>query len=123
MPTGRPKSEAGRRSGLLARLSCGYLSFTMDEMPPTTTSTRVAVECLTLWLERDRASAALHIAQLRQDPEEADELIVGLLNLSHKLLLKLAKDRGATPYDLEKKEREILSNLSLKLPESSTPGG
>jgi hypothetical protein len=40
-----------------------------------------AVECLTLWLERDRASAALHIAQLRQDPEEADELIVGLLNL------------------------------------------
>ena len=107
----------------LARLPCGYLSFTMDEMPPTTTSTRVAVECLTLWLERDRASAALHIAQLRQNPEEADELIVGLLNLSHKLLLKLAKDRGATPYDLEKKEREILSDLSLKLPESSTPGG
>jgi hypothetical protein len=55
----------------------------MDEMPPTTTSTRVAVECLMLWLERDRASAALHIAQLKQDPSEADELIVGVLNLSH----------------------------------------
>jgi hypothetical protein len=101
----------------------GYPSLTMDEMPPTTTSTRVAVECLMLWLEQDRASAALHIAQLKQDPSEADEMIVGLLNLSHKLLLKLAKERGATPYDLEKKEREILSDLSLKLPESSTPGG
>jgi hypothetical protein len=76
-----------------------------------------------LWLERDRASAALYIAQLEQDPSEADELIVGLLNLSHKLLLKLARDRGATPYDLEKKEREILSDLSLRLPESSSPGG
>jgi hypothetical protein len=69
----------------------------MDEMPPTTTSTRVAVECLMLWLERDRASAALHIAQLKQDPSEADELIVGVVNLSHQLLLKLARDRGATP--------------------------
>ena len=95
----------------------GYPSLTMNEMPPTTASTRVAVECLMLWLERDRASAALHIAQLKQDPEEADEMIVGLLNLSHKLLLKLAKEQGATPYDLEKKEREILCDLSLKLPE------
>jgi hypothetical protein len=95
----------------------------MDEMPPATASTRVAAECLMLWLERDRASAALHIAQLKQDPEGADEMIVGLLNLSHKLLLKLAKEPGATPYDLERKEREILRDLSLKLPESSTPGG
>jgi hypothetical protein len=96
----------------------------MDEVPvPTTAYTRVAVECLTLWLERDRVSAALHIALLKQDPDEADELIVGLLNLSHKLLLKLAKEPGATPYDLERKEREILRDPSLKLPESSTPGG
>ena len=101
----------------------GYPSPTMNEMPPTTAYTRVAVECLMLWLERDRASAALHIAQLKQDPDEADEMIVGLLNLSHKLLLKLAKEQGATPYDLEKKEREILCDLSLKLPESSTSGG
>jgi hypothetical protein len=43
--------------------------------------------------------------------------------MSHKLLLKLARDGGATPYDLEKKEREILSDLSLRLPESSSPGG
>ena len=70
-----------------------------------------------LWMEPDRVSAALHIAQLKQDPDEADEMIVGLLNLSHKLLLKLAKDRGATPYDVREKGREILSDLSLKLPE------
>jgi hypothetical protein len=95
----------------------GYPSLTMDEMPPTTTSTRVAVERLTLWLERDRAGAALHIAQLRQNPEETDEMIVGLLNLSHKLLLKLARERGATPYDVRKKCHEILRDLSLKLPE------
>ena len=42
-------------------------------MPPTTACTRVAVECLTLWLERDRASAALHIALLKQDPDELPE--------------------------------------------------
>ena len=89
----------------------------MDEMPPTTARTRVAVECLTLWLEQDRAGAALHIALLKQNPDEADEMIVGLLNLSHKLLLKLAKERGATPYDVWEKAREILSDLSLKLPE------
>ena len=95
----------------------GYPSLAMDEMPPTTASTRVAVECLTLWLEQDRVSAALHIALLKQDPDEADEMIVGLLNLSHKLLLKLARERGATPYDVRDKAREILCELSLKLPE------
>jgi hypothetical protein len=95
----------------------GYPSLVMDEMPLTTARPRVAVECLTLWLEQDRASAALHIALLKQDPDEADEMIVGLLNLSHKLLLKLATERGATPYDVWEKAREILSDLSLKLPE------
>ena len=96
----------------------GYSSLTMDEMPaPTTAYTRVAVECLTLWLERDRVGAALHIALLKQDPDEADEMIVGLLNLSHKLLLKLAKERGATPYDLRDMAHAILCDLSLKLPE------
>jgi hypothetical protein len=49
-------------------------------------------------------------------------MTVGLLNLSHKLLLKLAKEQGATPDDLETKERRSC-DLSLKLPESSTPGG
>ena len=44
-------------------------------------------------------------------------MIVGLLNLSHKLLLKLARERGATPYDVRKKCHEILRDLSLKLPE------
>ena len=89
----------------------------MDHVPPTTAHTRIAVECLTLWLEPDRVGAALHIALLKQDADEADEMIVGLLNLSHKLLLKLARERGATPYDLRDKAREILCDLSLKLPE------
>ena len=89
----------------------------MDEVRPTTAHTRVAVECLTLWMERDRVSAALHIALLKQQPGEADGIIVGLLNLSHKLLLKLAKERGATPFDALDKAQEILSDLSLKLPE------
>jgi hypothetical protein len=70
-----------------------------------------------LWMEPDRVNAALHIALLKQDPDEADGMIVGLLNLSHKLLLKLARERGATPYDLMDKSREILCDLSLKLPE------
>jgi hypothetical protein len=50
--------------------SWGYPSLTMDEMSPTTTRTRVADECLTLWLERDRVGAALHIAQLKQDSDK-----------------------------------------------------
>jgi hypothetical protein len=42
-------------------------------------------------------SAARHIALLNQDPDEADGMTAGLLNLRHKLLLKLARERGATP--------------------------
>jgi hypothetical protein len=90
----------------------------MDEVQPTTAHTRVGVECLMLWLEPDRPNAARHVTTLiQQDPEEAARIIVGLLNLSHKLLLKLATERGATPYDLRNREREILSDLSLKLSE------
>jgi hypothetical protein len=89
----------------------------MDEVRQVTAHTRVGVECLTLWMEPDRVSAALHIALLKQDPDEADSMLVGLLNLSHKLLLKLARERGATPYDVRKKCHEILRDLSLKLPE------
>ena len=89
----------------------------MDEVQPTTAHTRVAVECLTLWMEPDRVGAALHIALLKQDSSEAEEMITGLLNLSHKLLMKLAKEQGATPFDLREKAGEILSELSLKLPE------
>jgi hypothetical protein len=33
-------------------------------------------------MEPDRVSAALHIALLKQDPDEADGMIVGLLNLN-----------------------------------------
>ena len=89
----------------------------MDEVQPATALTRVAVECLTLWLEPDRASAVLHVALLKQEPAEADAMIVGLLHLSKKLLLKLVSQQGATPYDALDRAREILADLSLKLPE------
>ena len=78
----------------------------MDEVRPIIAHTRVGVECLTLWMEPDRVSAALHIALLKQDPDEADGMIVGLLNLSHKLLLKLARERGATLRREEKVPRD-----------------
>ena len=48
-------------------------------------------------MEPDRVNAALHIALLKQDPDEPDSIIVGLLNLSHLLLPKLARERAARP--------------------------
>jgi len=39
-------------------------------------------------------------------------MIAGLLDLSHNLLVKLAKERGATPFDLREKAGEILSSRS-----------
>ena len=87
----------------------------MDEVQPATAYTRVAVECLTLWLESDRVSAALHIALLKQDPDESDGMVVGLLNLSHLLLLELARERGAGAGEDSLEARMILQDLSLKL--------
>jgi hypothetical protein len=92
----------------------------MDDIHPATACTRVAVECLTLWMESDRVGAAMHIARLKHDPDGpgADSIIVGLLNLSRCLVLKLAEERGATTAE-ESVEgaHEILRDLSRKLPE------
>lgn len=96
----------------------GYPFLTMDEMPPTTACMRVAVECLTLWIEPHRPSAALHIALLKQEPDEADRIIVGLLNLGDMLLLEFARQRGAkTAEEVAKETSQILRDLSITLPE------
>ena len=110
------RSRAGPRGGLFGRSFTGYPR-AMDEVQPTTAYARVAVECLTLWLEPDRVSAALHVALLKQDPGESDAMVVGLLNLSHLLLLELARERGAVAGEDSLGALAILQDLSLKLPE------
>jgi hypothetical protein len=92
----------------------------MNETHPATASTRVAIECLTLWMEQDRLGAAMHITRLRHDPEGpgADGIILGLLNLSTFLVLQVAKERGATTAEeLVEGARKYLRALSRDLPE------
>jgi hypothetical protein len=92
----------------------------MDETNPATAATRVAVECLTLWLEQDRQRAVDHIANLELDPggQGGTTIIVGLLNLSSWLVLTLAKERGAaTDDELREKAGDVLRDFSRQLPE------
>jgi hypothetical protein len=92
----------------------------MNETNPATATTRVAVECLTLWLEQDRQRAIDHIANLELDPHGSGptNIIVGLLNLSSWLVLTLAKERGAaTDDELRQKAGDILRDFSRQLPE------
>jgi hypothetical protein len=89
-------------------------------MSEATNATRIAIECLTLWMEpgeEARRNAAEHISKLRHDPggPGADPIIVGLLNLSMLLVLQLAKAEGAD--DIAKRAGEILRELSPQLPE------
>lgn len=89
----------------------------MDDANPATAATRVAIECLTLWLESDRDAAAGHIAGLQYDPggPGADTIIGGLLNLSMLLVLELAQAQHAE--DIRERACEILHKLSRRLPE------
>jgi hypothetical protein len=91
----------------------------MDETNPATAATRVAIECLTLWMEQDRLGAAERIAKLQVDPDGpgATTIITGLLNLSHVLVLSLAKARGAGPGELAERAHDILRDWSRNLPE------
>jgi len=92
----------------------------MDEIDPGTAATRVAVECLTLWMESDRLSAAKHITDLVHDPDGpgADRIITGLLNLSMVLVVSLAKEQGATTdEEYGEKVAEWLRDFSRQLPE------
>jgi hypothetical protein len=91
----------------------------MSEMNPATASIRVAIECVTVWLESDRKTAGKYIAQLLHDPDGpgADTMIAGLVSLSQFLVLMLAEERGAGADDLVEKAEGILQTLSRRLPE------
>jgi hypothetical protein len=92
----------------------------MDETNPASASARVAVECLTMWLEQDRQRAIDHIAHLEVDPSGPGptNLIVGLLNLSSWLVLTFASAQPATSEDeLREKAGVILREFLRQLPE------
>ena len=104
----------------------------MDETNPASASARVAVECLTMWLEQDRQRAIDYIANLEVDPSGPgpSNLIVGLLNLSSWLLISLAETQGeATDVELQERATNILRKLSQRLTEerfdlhATTEGG
>jgi hypothetical protein len=87
-----------------------------------TGSTRVAIEFLTLWLEPGeqgaRRQTADHIARvLYEEGEDPVSVIAGQLNLGMLLVLRLAKERGATEADMFQKAADILRDLSRRLPE------
>ena len=89
----------------------------MREMNPATAIIRVAIEVLTLWLEGDRQRAAAHIKVALDDPDgpDAASIIAGQCGLSLVLILELAKAQGAE--DARERAREILRELSRRLPE------
>jgi hypothetical protein len=84
-----------------------------------TGSTRIAIELLTVWLDRSGqpVEAAQYIAGIvrGEDAPEVGHLVVGQLNLAELLLLKLAEALGAE--DLRASAHEILQGLSSRLPE------
>ena len=92
----------------------------MDQPDPKTEAIRVAIECLTLWMEpgpEARVDAVGHILRLQYDPDSpgGNNVIPGLLNLSMMLLLSLAEEQGAE--DIPQRAREILQEWSPQLPE------
>jgi hypothetical protein len=92
----------------------------MDQPDPKTEAIRVAIECLTLWMEpgpEARVDAVEHIVRLQYDPDSpgGNNVIPGLLNLSMMLLLSLAEEQGAE--DIQQRAREILREWSPQLPE------
>lgn len=85
-------------------------------------ATRVAIEALTLWMEKGpeaRLNAAKHIADLALDngPSGSTQLVSGLLNLSMFLVYLAAKEQSATGDDIEERARMILQTLSPRLPD------
>jgi hypothetical protein len=90
-------------------------------MDPTD-STRLAVELLTVWLDRapDNADAAAYIAERMAAPDAPEPalFVVGQLNLAERPALILAKQLGATtPEDLRASAHQILQQVSAGLPE------
>ena len=89
----------------------------MTEPNPGTDATRVAIECVTLWMERGAdarlsTAAAGHIAELVHGAEGPGPgtVIAGLLNLNTLVLLDLMKQRGE--HDVHGAAGEYLRHLS-----------
>ena len=82
----------------------------MDEPRHATANTRVAIECLTIWLEGDRETAATHIANILNSPDGpgATGIISGFLSLSELLVLNVAAWRGADAGNIRQKAGDIL---------------
>lgn len=94
----------------------------MDQPHLETDNTRVAIECLTLWMEPDdgaRYRAVQHISHLMHDADGpgAVNIISGVLDLSMFLATSLAKECGAGEEDLLEMAGDFLRQLSLKLPD------
>ena len=81
-----------------------------------TDATRIAIEFLTLWMERDRDRAAEHITGVMTNPgaPEPAHVVAGLLNLNMFTIFELAKANGAT--DAVAWAGDYLRNLSPRLP-------
>jgi hypothetical protein len=91
----------------------------MDQPRHATANTQVAIECLTIWLEGDRETAAAHIAHIQNSPDGpgATGIISGFLNLSELLVLNLAALRGADAGNIRQKAGDILREWSPQLSE------
>jgi hypothetical protein len=94
----------------------------VDQPNLKTENTRVAIECLTLWMETDdeaRYRALKHISHLVHDADGpgAVSIIGGLLDLNMFLLMSLARECGASEEDLLKMAGDFLRDFSLQLPE------
>ena len=92
----------------------------MDQPNLEADNTRVAIECLTLWMESDheaRRRAVQHISHLVHDADGpgAINIISGLLDLNMFLVMSLAKECGAGEDDLVTMGGDFLRNLSLHL--------
>ncbi|MGH3480465.1 MAG: hypothetical protein ACRDQD_26980 [Nocardioidaceae bacterium] len=94
----------------------------MDQPHLETDNTRVALECLTLWMEpadEARYRAVQHISHLVHDADGpgAVNIISGLLDLSMFLVMSLARECGAGDEDLLTMAGDFLRQLSPQLPE------
>ena len=91
-------------------------------MHESVAATRVAIECLTLWLENapeSRLNAAQHIRGLITEPDGpgAAQIITGLLNLNTMVLLELMEVREDPAEDMLKEAGDYLREYSRQLPE------
>ncbi len=91
-------------------------------MHEPTAATRIAVECLTLWLQPGAeawVAAAEHMVELMGTPINATsiDMVSGLLNLNVWVLFDLMKERGLSLHEADAGVARYLQDLSARLPE------